>query len=136
MTTQTYKTITGHEVTDTMLEEAAKLFSENYGICARRLRQQYLPSATDTVVSYYVMVTVDGYLAGNAFACRWNCDGMTVSWVTQLVVGKDYRHNGLATGLLRSLRKTTDDIYGIMSSHPAAWLAAAKSFGSKYNPKM
>jgi hypothetical protein len=32
MTTQTYKTVPGHEVTDTMLEEAAKLFSENYGI--------------------------------------------------------------------------------------------------------
>ncbi|KAJ5251126.1 hypothetical protein N7489_001536 [Penicillium chrysogenum] len=144
MTTQTYKTVTAHEVTDTMLEEAAKLFSENYGIwgrhsgkagdpvklSARRLRQQYLPNATDTVVSYYVMVTVDGYLAGNAFACRWKCDGMTVCWVTQLVVDKDYRDNGLATGLLRSLRKTTDDIYGIMSSHPAACLAAAKSFGT------
>ncbi|KAJ6185186.1 hypothetical protein N7519_006487 [Penicillium mononematosum] len=32
MTTQTYKTVAGHEVTDTMLEAAAKLFSENYGI--------------------------------------------------------------------------------------------------------
>ncbi|CAG8136132.1 unnamed protein product [Penicillium nalgiovense] len=99
-------------------------------LSARRLRQQYLPSATDTIVSYYVMVTVDGYLADNTFACRWKCDGMTVCWVTQLVVDKDYRDIGLASGLLRSLRKTTDDIYGIMSSHPAACLAAAKSFGT------
>jgi hypothetical protein len=76
------------------------------------------------------MVTVDGYLAGNAFACRWKYDGMTVCWVTQLVVHKDYRENGLATGFLTSLRKTTDDIYGIMSSNPAACLAAAKSFGT------
>ncbi|KAJ6185187.1 hypothetical protein N7519_006488 [Penicillium mononematosum] len=58
---------------------------------------------------------------------------MTVCWVTQLVVDKDYRDNGLAAGLLRSLRKTTDDIYGIMSSHPAACLAAAKSLGSLRN---
>lgn len=82
------------------------------------------------------MVTVDGSLAGNAFACRWKWDGKTVCWVTQLVVKKDYRDNGLASGLLRSLRETTDDIYGIMSSHPAACLAAAKSFGSKYNPNL
>jgi hypothetical protein len=36
MTTQVYKTVPGHEVTDTMLEEAAKLFSENYGIWGKR----------------------------------------------------------------------------------------------------
>lgn len=32
MVTQVYKTVTGHEVTNIMLEEAAKLFSGNYGI--------------------------------------------------------------------------------------------------------
>ena len=100
-------------------------------LSARRLRQQYLPNATATVASYYTMVTVDGNLAGNAFACRWKWNGKTVCWVTQLVVHKDCRDNGLASGLLRTLREPTDDIYGIMSSHPTACLAAAKSFGSK-----
>ena len=33
--------------------------------------------------------------------------------------------------LLNQLRHDDDDIYGIMSSHPAACLAAAKAFGSK-----
>lgn len=56
-----------------------------------------------------------------------------VCWVTQLVVGRTYREQGLATGLLRSLREDTDDIYGIMSSHPGACLAAGKSFGSESN---
>jgi len=74
---------------------------------------------------------VDGSLAGNAFACRWVYDNKTVCWVTQLVVHQDYRERGLATGLLNQLRHHNDDIYGLMSSHPAACLAAAKAFGSK-----
>jgi hypothetical protein len=34
-------------------------------------------------------------------------------------------------GLLNQLRHEDDDIYGLMSSHPAACLAAAKAFGSE-----
>ena len=36
--------------------------------------------------------------------------------------------------LLNQLRHDDDDIYGLMSSHPAACLAAAKAFGSKLIP--
>ena len=76
-------------------------------------------------------VTVnDDVLAGHALARRWTYDGKTVCWVTQLVVHHDYRERGLATCLLNHLRDEEDDIYGIMSSHPAACLAAAKAFGS------
>ena len=74
---------------------------------------------------------MDGSLAGNAFACRWAYDTKIVCWVTQLVVHPDYRERGLATGLLNQPRHYDDDIYGIMSSHAAACLAAAKAFGSK-----
>ena len=74
---------------------------------------------------------MDGNLAGNVFACRWMYHNKTVCWVTQLVVHQDYREHGLATGLLNQLRHYDDDIYGLMSSHPAACLAAARSFGSK-----
>ncbi|TFK75533.1 hypothetical protein BDN72DRAFT_831793 [Pluteus cervinus] len=140
MAKQVYETFSCDRVTNAMLTEAAKLFNENYGtwgvhadrpgrpvkLSARRLREQYLPDAT---ASSYTRVTVDGNLAGHAFACRWECDGKNLCWVTQLVVHKDYRERGLATILLRSLRTDVDDIYGIMSSHPAACLAAAKSFG-------
>jgi hypothetical protein len=34
-------------------------------------------------------------------------------------------------GLLNQLRQNNDNIYGLMSSHPAACLAAARAFGSK-----
>lgn len=93
-----------------------------------RLRAQYLP---DNASCFYVRVSVDDRLAGNAFACRWSYKGKTVCWVTQLVVHTHFRERGLATGLLNHLRQDDDFIYGIMSSHPAACLAAAKAFGSK-----
>lgn len=88
----------------------------------------YLPD--DTTCSY-VRVIVDGRLAGNAFACRWAYDNRNVCWITQLVVHQEYRERGLAWGLLNTIKHDDDDIYGIMSSHPAACMAAAKAFGSK-----
>ncbi|CAK7268758.1 hypothetical protein SEPCBS119000_003226 [Sporothrix epigloea] len=141
MATPLYETLTNNEVTSIDLVEAARLFSSNYGTWGegsgragepikaspRRLREQYLPDAGD---GSYTKVTIDGRLAGQAFACRWKCNGKTVCWIAQLVVDKQYRERGLASGLLRSLMKETDDIYGIMSSNPAACLAAAKVFGS------
>jgi hypothetical protein len=78
-----------------------------------------------------VRVSVNGHLAGNAFACRWSVNGRVVCWITQLVVHHEYRERGLAAGLLNEIRLNGDDVYGIMSSHPAACLAAAKAFGSK-----
>ncbi len=48
------------------------------------------------------------------------------------MVHEDYRERGLATMLLNQLRHADDSVYGIMSSHPAACLAAAKAFGSKH----
>lgn len=63
-------------------------------------------------------------------ACRWNVKDKTVCWITQLVVHGDYRERGLASSLLNCLRRDDDDIYGLMSSHPAACLAAAKACGS------
>lgn len=95
-----------------------------------RLRAQYLPS---NALCSYVRVTVDDRLAGNAFACRWSWQDKTVCWVTQLVVHSDFRERGLAAGLLNQLRQDGDAVYGLMSSHPAACLAAAKAFGSKHN---
>jgi GNAT superfamily N-acetyltransferase len=82
--------------------------------------------------SSYVRVSVGGKLAGNAFACRWTVNGKNICWVTQLVVHREYRKRGLATGLLNEIRLDADDVYGVMSSHPAACLAAAKAFASEY----
>ena len=164
MAKQIFEMFDGHELTDTMLEEAAKLFNENYGIWGKdptssrstpkqgqlhetililfsdtrigrrvrlskdRLRAQCLPD--DTPCSY-VRVTIEDHLVGNAFASRSRYKDKIVCWVTQLVVHSDYRERGLATSLLNQLRQDDDTTYGIMSSHPAACLAAAKAFGRK-----
>jgi len=147
MSTETFREFQAKDVTDPMLVDAAKLFSEHYGIwgtpppghqsshgkpgervkmSASRLRAQCLPAGARCS---YVSVTVDGVLAGNAFACRWDYQDRQVCWVTQLVVHCDYRERRLATGLLQKLRRNDDDeIFGIMSSHPAACMAASKAF--------
>jgi GNAT superfamily N-acetyltransferase len=140
-------------ITDELLEDAAKLFSTNYGkwsveatkkfgrfakngsrvhLSTLRLRNQCLP---DGVPCTHVRVLLEGKLVGHVFAARWVTEtGKTVCWVTQLVVHTNYRERGLATALLRRLKENgEDDIYGIMSSHPAACKAAAIAFGSKYS---
>jgi ribosomal protein S18 acetylase RimI-like enzyme len=73
-------------------------------------------------------VTSEGDLVGSAFACRWRNGSETVCWITQLVVDESYREHGVATSLLAALREPTDDVYGILSSNPAAILAAARAF--------
>ncbi|KAF3354518.1 hypothetical protein VdG1_07447 [Verticillium dahliae VDG1] len=120
----TVRKFEGAEVTETMLEEAAKLFSEHYGIWGKngfgkpgsrvkmspaRLRSQCLP---DGARSSYIRVTIDGALIGNAFACRWEHAGRQI-----------------ATTLLLHLIDPEDDALGIMSSHPAACKALAKAVG-------
>lgn len=96
---------------------------------ARRLREEYLP---DGARSSYVCIHVDDNLRGHAFASRWTYRGRQVCWVTQLVVYRDFRQRRLATHLLGKLRKRDDEIFGIMSSHPAALMAISKACGCEY----
>ncbi|KAK0728161.1 hypothetical protein B0T26DRAFT_738609 [Lasiosphaeria miniovina] len=118
-----FETFTPDEVTEHMIDEAAKLFNENYGtwgpysekpgkpvrLSTKRLREQYLADPASSYTRY---------------------QSSSICWVTELVVHKEHRSHGLAASLLRSLRLDTDDIYGLMSSHRHACLAAAKSFGT------
>ena len=94
-------------------------------LSGRRLREQYLP---DSSTSYHVLVIVDEVFAGSVLACFWEANGLTIGWVTQLVVHRDYRRRGLASGLLRSICSVGGDVYGIMSSNPIACVAAASAF--------
>ncbi|PNY27527.1 Uncharacterized protein TCAP_02545, partial [Tolypocladium capitatum] len=101
---------------------------------AARLRAQCLPAGTRCS---YTSVMVDGILAGNVFACRWDCAGRQDCWITQLVVHRAYRERRLATGLLQKLaRNNDDDIFGIMSSHPAACMAASKALAEYRYPSI
>lgn len=163
METTVFQKYDQDHITDRMLQEAAQLFSNNYGIwgeeAARkfgsfakqgrhsktidtrfhlfsigsrvkmngtRLRAQCLPAGAECS---YVRVSVDGQLAGNVFACRWKQGDNVVCWITQLVVHRKYRERGLASGLLNELKEEDVDVYGVVSSHPATCMAAAKVFG-------
>jgi len=107
-------------VTDDMLQDAAKLFSENYGIWGpvaeqnmgvfakqgrrirmspQRLKDQCIPTSARTT---YVQARVNDELAGNVFATRWTYEGCNVCWITQLCVSAKYRHQGLATNVSQS----------------------------------
>ncbi|EKD15576.1 uncharacterized protein L3040_009096 [Drepanopeziza brunnea f. sp. 'multigermtubi'] len=78
----------------------------------------------------YVRAIVDGKLAGNAFAFRWTTGEKNVLWITQLLVDRSYRERGIARRLLDHLVEVDIDIYGLMSSHPAACVAAARIFAT------
>ncbi|UPL02583.1 hypothetical protein LCI18_013517 [Fusarium solani-melongenae] len=135
-----FQTFSQKDITDQLLQDAATLFTDHYGIwgsrsklcgrrvklTAKRLRDQCLPENGDC--SYTTAIS-DGQLVGHAFTCRWDWDGKRVCWVTQLVVHKEHRGKGIASTLLRLSRAESDNVYGIMSSHPYAFLATAASFG-------
>jgi hypothetical protein len=93
-----------------------------------RLRRECLPAGSECLFS---RVIVDGKLVGHACAVVWSVEKSSVCWVTQLVVHREYRERGLATGLLSEFGRDYH-VYGIASSHPAALLACGKAFGSKW----
>ncbi|EXA53663.1 hypothetical protein FOVG_01397 [Fusarium oxysporum f. sp. pisi HDV247] len=143
----TFQHIPQEDITDEMLRDAARLFTNNYGtwgpgsatpgrrvkLNAKRLREQYLP---ENGQCWYVKATFNGKLIGNLFTSRWTWEGKKVCWVTQLVVCEEHRGKGIATMLLRYAMAGSDDVYGIMSSHPYACIAAAATFGSKCPPRL
>lgn len=122
---------------------SARHTGERVKASKQRLVTTYLPDDRST----YTRVLVNGNLAGQAFASRWDWEwegehqgdrtcrtgrtGRTViCWITQLVVHPEYRRRGLAGRILQELREEGDEVFGIMSSHPGACKAAANAFGS------
>jgi hypothetical protein len=102
-------------ISDNVLHDAAKLFSENYGVWSpiteqkmgsfakhgrrirmspQRLEGQCIPPSARTS---YVQARIGDELVGNVFATRWTYQGRNVCWITQLCVISKYRHQGLAT---------------------------------------
>ncbi|KZM22897.1 uncharacterized protein EKO05_0001285 [Ascochyta rabiei] len=145
----TIEEIEGTDISDVMLAEAAALFSSSYGVWGplasekmgksckpgnritltpSRLRDQHLPPAAPSIL---IRSLSAGQLAGHALATRWQHAGRTICWVTQLCVHPALRRQRVATEMLRALRERHSNatIFGILSSHPAAILAALRAFG-------
>lgn len=146
------------DIPDNVIQEAATLFSQHYGIWSpfaeaklgrraghrvqmspNKLRDECLPAGGRNTL---VRAVVDGDTIGHVCACRWDIPIASrdieptswkdrICWVTQLVVRSDFRRQGIATKILRHLRAQQDDgtiAFGILSSHPAAILAFLRAF--------
>ncbi|KAG8628113.1 hypothetical protein KVT40_003986 [Elsinoe batatas] len=142
--------LVGPEVTSTVLEDAASLFSAHYGVwgplaarmmgsfaqqgrrvrmSASKLRNECLP-ASENAEHTYVKAMVGDRLVGNVFATRWISEGRPMCWITQLVVVPEFRNMGLATKMLLKLREDGEyQGFGILSSHPFAIMACLRAFG-------
>jgi GNAT superfamily N-acetyltransferase len=148
-TTFTFERIPAPSITPSLLAESASLFSSSYGIWGplapsklgnhfkpgkrikmspSRLREQVLPPGTDSIL---VRGLAGSSLAGYACATRWEHEGRRICWVTQLCVAPEYRGQKLATRILRELREGVGERgdLGILSSHPAAIMAALSAWG-------
>ncbi|KAF9252606.1 hypothetical protein DTO027I6_3049 [Penicillium roqueforti] len=107
MASQIYETIPAENVTDDILIKATQLFNENYGTWGE------FSSNPGKPVKLNVRRLREQYLPTSS---------------DESVVDRHHRGKGFATSLLRILRTDHDTIYGVMSSHPAACLAAVKAF--------
>ncbi|XXH01115.1 Flavin-linked sulfhydryl oxidase of the mitochondrial IMS [Hypoxylon texense] len=113
--------MTGSYITEWLSEdvvvEASKLFSENYGIWAKPPPGEYCPGKPD----------------GHAFVCRWEYEGRQVCWITQLVIHRRWgTEERLMKVILRHLVHKDDRIIGIISPNPVACKALASVFAGRF----
>lgn len=75
---------------------------------------------------------IDGELIGHVFASMWECDDYWVMRITQMVVNKEWRGQGIATRLLRKLYETFayTSTLGILTTNPIAIKAVLNLFES------
>jgi len=138
------------DITDTLIDEAATLFTENYGVWGplaaselgdsfkegqrvrmgkKTLRKQCVPAGSENI---YIRAMVGVELVGNVFATRWTHEQRNFRWITQLVVAANFRRQTLATRLLRQLSQGDESvncIFGVLSSQPATIMATLRAFG-------
>lgn len=126
-------------VQDELLDELSKLYSQHYGtwgpyqpklagkqikLSSKRLREWL--SDPDAAVYY---ATLENRIIGYAIAIRKKVKHYgVISWVTQLVVHKNFRNQDIAKRLLFSIWGLSDDFaWGILSANPYAVRALEKS---------
>lgn len=136
-----YERIPAENVTVELLDECSALFSNHYGVWStdypditkrgkkislngKRLRD-YL-SSTDSWVA--TARNSDGMLIGYCFVIWLKYKTNTISWVTQLVVHKEYRQKLVASVLLNSAWGYSNHLaWGIASANPFAIKALEKA---------
>jgi SAM-dependent methyltransferase/GNAT superfamily N-acetyltransferase len=119
------------DVPDETLWECSALYSGHYGIYGDghprsgdpvRMSPARLRALLDDPGAWAALARLPGQLVGYAFVVRGALpSGGVVSWVTQLVIHKDYRHREVATRLLRAAWGLSDDFgWGLVTANPYA----------------
>lgn len=126
-------------VQDEMLEALSELYSQHYGVwgpCQPKLAGKQIKLSPgrlrewlrdpDAAVYY---ATLDDRIIGYAIAIRKKIKKYgVISWVTQLVVHRNYRNQDIAKRLLFSIWGLSNDFaWGILSANPYAVRALEKS---------
>ena len=121
------------KMTMEQISQAAKLFSENYGIWSSHASGKHVPGEyiklsvrrlKETIVDKpdrFVSLAYDGdQLIGHAFYMkRFSEQGHMVTWILQLVVAKEYRGNHIGTKLMHSIWGMSDSwAWGLYTANP------------------
>ena len=142
-----YKWLTGNFVLTQkdLLHQCSVLYSEHYGIWGEnganpgknvKLSEEKLREwfENEYVSLYYAIC--ENRIVGYAIAFSKNEPSYgTVTWVTQLVVHKDYRNKGIAKNLLFTIWGFSDHYaWGIVSANPYAIRALEKATRRRATP--
>jgi hypothetical protein len=138
----TYELLACEDVTESVLEECAVLFSGHYGVwgergvkpgkrvilSASRIKKMCLFDASKCCLAT-ARCAETGELIGHAFLCKVPFFGCGFVWVTQLVVKMQFRHRGIATKLCGLVNDAKTVAWAIVSCHPFAIRAVEKMAG-------
>lgn len=135
-----YFSMPGHfaSVSEDLVQKCSKLYSNHYGIWGEKgprpgervvLSGRKIAEWLDNDNAMLYFAKDHDELIGYAISLTKNTHGQRpVSWVTQLVVHKDYRHIGVAKNLLFSIWGLTNRFaWGIVSANPYAIRALEKA---------
>jgi len=119
---------------------AADLFSNHYGVrtngrrirlSPERLKSDYVNHQDSGAVAAYDLDNqLAGYCLYRHFIVHEGSIG-EITWIMQLVVHPNFRHQKLAQNLIRYATTSLTKLVGIVSSHPYALRALEKSFGKR-----
>lgn len=134
-------------LSDGDLANCSELFSNHYGVWGPRgerpkepvhLSAERLRRALVAGSSWAALAKVDGQLIAYAFAVRFDVpDRGRVSWVTRLVVHREYRNMGYAKRLLSGVWAFSDHYaWGLTTPNPYAVRALEKATRRRCDPEV
>ena len=126
------------DISDDILEKCAQLYSEHYGKWGKngkkpgdsiKLSSARLQDLIDGSNSQVAIAKHNEAIVGYAFSKQLTIpDKGLVSWVTQLVIHKNYRRSGIAKRLLNGIWGFSDHYaWGIVTANPYAVKALEKA---------